>query len=200
MKPKKGSLLILIGLLLIAAAFSIIGYNLWEEHRASQSANSVVIHLESAAPDTQLLSEPEIPDHILNPNMEMPTEQINGRDFIGVLEIPSLGLELPVVSQWSYPALKVAPCRYDGSAYTDNLIIAAHNYKSHFAKLKNLELGETVIFTDVDANTFTYEAASKETLAPTDIEEMKSGDWDLTLFTCTYAGQHRITVRCERES
>ena len=25
---------------------------------------------------------------------------------------------------------------------------------------------------------------------------MTSGDWDLTLFTCTYGGQERYTVRC----
>jgi sortase A len=25
---------------------------------------------------------------------------------------------------------------------------------------------------------------------------MESGDWDLTLFTCTTGGQSRITVRC----
>ena len=35
-----------------------------------------------------------------------------------------------------------------------------------------------------------------ETLAPTAVDEMTGGDWDLTLFTCTYSGQARVTVRC----
>ena len=37
-------------------------------------------------------------------------------------------------------------------------------------------------------------------LEPTDIEEMLSEEWDLSLFTCTFGGATRITVRCERLS
>ena len=31
------------------------------------------------------------------------------------------------------------------------------------------------------------------------VEEMLSEEWDLTLFTCTYSGQTRFTVRCLAE-
>ena len=85
-----------------------------------------------------------------------------------------------------------------GSAYTDDLIIAAHNYTRHFGNLKNLEPGDRIIFTDVDGNVFSYEVILRETLMPTAIEEMESGDWDLTLFTCTIGGAYRVTVRCQR--
>ena len=115
-----------------------------------------------------------------------------------MLKIPAFGLELPVLSQWSYPNLRIAPCRYQGSAYTDDLVIAAHNYTSHFGNLKNLQEGDTVILTDMDDNVFTYKVALRETLMPTAVEEMSSGDWDLTLFTCTLGGSYRVTVRCER--
>ena len=37
-----------------------------------------------------------------------------------------------------------------------------------------------------------------ERLRPTAVKEMTSGDWDLTLFTCTVGGQSRVTVRCEK--
>ena len=60
--------------------------------------------------------------------MEMPTVEINGQECIGTLEIPSLGLKFPVISEWSDEKLKKAPCRYSGSAYLNNLIIAGHNY------------------------------------------------------------------------
>ena len=33
----------------------------------------------------------------------------------------------------------------------------------------------------------------------TAVEEMTAGEYDLTLFTCTYGGQSRVTVRCDRE-
>jgi sortase A len=93
--------------------------------------------------------------------------------------------------------LKIAPCRYEGSAYTNDLIISGHNYTSHFGKLQNLSAGDIVIFTDIEGNEFIYEVVELEILKPTSIEEMKSGEWALSLFTCTLSGQTRLTVRCE---
>ena len=60
---------------------------------------------------------------------------------------------------WSYPKLKIAPCRYSGSAYTGNLVIAAHNYRTHFGLLESLAPGAQVKFTDVEGNVFSYEIA-----------------------------------------
>ena len=76
-------------------------------------------------------------------------------------------------------------------------MIAAHNYSSHFGRLKNLSQGDEVTFTDVDGNVFSYVVAALETLSPYAVEEMTSGGWDLTLFTCTIGGKSRVTVRCE---
>lgn len=139
-----------------------------------------------------------MPEHVLCPDMEMPVETVNGIDYIGLLGIPALELELPIISQWSYPNLKTAPCRYKGSAYTDDLILCGHNFPSHFGNLKNLSEGDMVTFTDMAGNEFTYQVVERETLMPTAIEEMESGDWDLTLFTCTVGGKSRVTVRLER--
>lgn len=100
--------------------------------------------------------------------------------------------------QWSYANLKSAPCRYRGSTYLDTLILCGHNYRSHFGKLKKLREGDEVSFTDMDGNVFLYEVALAETMMPTAIEEMESGDWALTMFTCTIGGASRVTVRCDR--
>lgn len=129
--------------------------------------------------------------------MDMPLETINGIDYIGVLKIPALELELPVISEWNYSNLKTAPCRYRGSAYLNNLIICGHNYPSHFGKLKNLREGDRITFTDMDGNIFTYKMVERETLMPTSIDAMENGDWDLTLFTCTVDGQSRVIIRFE---
>lgn len=196
-RKKVSSIFIITGLLLIAAALFLTGFNLFDEYRAERSVDSVLQQM--MLQDTSVLREGEIPDYILNPDMEMPVETIDGLDYIGTLEIPSLDLVLPVLSEWNYPNLRVAPCRYVGSAYQGNLIIAAHNYPSHFGNLKHLQEGEIVRFTDVDGNRFTYKVVVRETLEPAAIEEMQSeeeGAWDLTLFTCTIGGQSRVTVRC----
>ena len=206
----KGKFLIITGLLLIAAALFLTVYNLYDEVRARRSVMEIMACIEADIPanpstepleipeeanTTASLEEVEVPDYLLNPDMEMPTENINGIDYIGILRIPALELELPVISEWSYPRLKIAPCRYTGSAYQDDLIIAAHNYNSHFGNLKNLREGDTATLTDMDGNVFTYEMAELEILQPTDIEGMDSGEWDLTLFTCTIGGSSRVTAR-----
>ena len=198
---KRGAFWIHLGLLLIAAALFLSAYNEMESHEARNSAQQVIAQMCQTLP-TETVAEteaPAIPEYLLDADREMPVQTINGRDYIGVLTIPSLELELPVLSQWDYPALKVAPCRYSGSLYQDNLIICAHNYASHFGKIKNLRVGDTAIFTDMAENVVRFQLAAQETIQPEDLEAMEAGDWDLTLFTCTVGGQSRVTVRFVRE-
>lgn len=132
-RKQRGLLSITVGLLLIAAALFLASYNLYDELRAEQAARQVANKLDAyfpseAAPEAStnpagdqepLVSDERtvIPDYVLYPNMEMSVETIDGIDFIGVLRIPTLELELPVISEWNYPNLKSAPCRYSGSAY-----------------------------------------------------------------------------------
>jgi len=196
---RKGTWLMTGGLLLIAAALLLTCYNLWDERRATNSAGEALRELETLRPEEpETVEETEIPDYLLDPGREMPAVEVDGKRYIGVLELPSLGLELPVMESWSYPNLRVAPCRYGGSAYQDDLIIAAHNYASHFGRLKELKIGDEARFTDTEGNLFRYAVAELETLGKYDVEEMAAGDWDLTLFTCTYGGQSRVTARCLR--
>ncbi len=58
--------------------------------------------------------------------------KIDGNYYIGVLTIPSLDLSLPVMEDWDDEKLKISPCRYAGSLYQKNLVIAGHNYQRHF--------------------------------------------------------------------
>ena len=139
------------------------------------------------------------PAFVRYPDMEMPTKEIDGETYIGVVEIPSLELSLPVMSDWSYPQLKKAPCRYVGSVYSHDAVICGHNYDRHFGRLKELVPGDEVRFTDMDGNVFRYSVCAVEQLAKTAVEEMQTGDWDLTLFTCTKGGVMRVTVRCALE-
>lgn len=208
-KKKKnwiGKIFTITGLLLFAAALALSVYNLWDGYRAEQSREKL---LEEYRDKNQNISDEgeqaeesdgQIPDYQLNPEMEMPEvrlEELDGAACIGVLEIPEIDLKLPVLSEWSYPLLKKAPCRYSGSAYLDNLVIAAHNYRTHFGKLKELEVGTEVIFTDAAGNRFEYKVAAVEALTPQSVEDMTSGEWALSLFTCTLDGKNRVTVRCD---
>lgn len=158
---------------------------------------------EETVSEAYTIPEPElqIPVELLTEeDKEMTEVEINGNQYIGYLSIPVLGLELPIMSSWSYPRLNIAPCRYTGSVRGEDLVLMAHNYSSHFGKLSQLDLGDMVEFTDMDGVITRYEVVGKDVLDPAAVEEMTSGDFDLTLFTCTYGGGSRVTAYCNRIS
>ena len=196
----KGKILTGAGLLLIAAALLLTVYNIRESDRAGSESEEMVVRMESLTADLPERLETEkkelVPEYVKNPEMEMPTVEVNGQECVGMIEIPALGLKLPVISEWSDAKLKKAPCRYSGSAYLKNMIIAGHNYRTHFSGIKRLNPGDSIVFTDADGNIFSYEVAEIETVGGYDIEKMEAGDWDLTLFTCTNKGKARAAVRC----
>ena len=204
MKSFQSKVFTFLGVVFILCAVGLTLYNLHDASVAEKSANTVSSQLKAEIPVTEQntedlpVNEPELPIYVLNPDMEMPIKTINGRDYIGILDIPVFGLSLPVLSELTYAGLRVSPARYKGSAYSDDLIIGAHNYTSHFSRLRYLSPGDEIVFTDMDGNVFRYAVTSTEMLLPTAVEEMESGDWELTLFTCTFGAGYRITVRCDK--
>lgn len=126
----------------------------------------------------------------------MTVVEIDGHGYVGSLSIPDLGLELPVLEELTDAQLEISPCRYYGSTKSKDLVIGAHNYISHFARIWRLKSGAEITFTDMDGKTFYYEVALVETLSPSDGDHLTDGEYPLTLFTCTYSGNQRTTVRC----
>ena len=206
-KNRIGNILKGAGLILVTAAVLLLVYNLWDGHRARESEEAILAEYlqenkkASESPDASDKEDKQnIPDYLLNPDMDMPEytlKSLGDVACIGILEIPALDLELPVISSWCYSSLRLAPCRYSGSAYKGDLVIAAHNYQSHFGGLRTLPEGSEVFFTDAVGNRFSYYVAVTEALTPWSVDDMTSGEWPLTLFTCTLDSQNRVTVRCE---
>lgn len=185
---KKGKTFIIIGLLMILAAFSLTGYNIWDNMRAAIASNEILAELYKAIEN----NKPE------KHGAEMPELEIDGEFYVAVIQIPDLNLTLPVISSCSENNLRIAPCRYSGSIYTNDLVIAAHNYRSHFGQLDNLSEGAEITIVDFAGDSFTYKVAGVEVLQETAVEEMTSSGWDLSLFTCTIGGKARVTVRCDK--
>lgn len=165
-----------LGIVLVLAALSLFLWNQWKDRQAGAFSEEAL---------SRVMEQIEIGE-----------TQSDGYSYIGYLSIPSLGLELPVMSEWSYPNLEHSPCRYSGSAEERNLVIAAHNYIRHFGPIKHLSVGDEVYFTSMEGVVYPYQVEEIDTLSPAAVEEMTAGDYDLTLFTCTYGGKNRVTVRC----
>lgn len=189
------------------------------QHQLLQAEQEMSVGLDMSDPNTNAdvlpeisapaypevsVSVPEMPalsDDSENAPVEevpMTAVTIDGYDYIGFLSIRSLGLELPVMNDWTEEQLQLSPCRYSGSVEADDLVIMAHNYAKHFARLKDVRTGDAITFTDMNGNTTEYEVEALDILAAGDVEEMKAGEYDLSLFTCNYSGDKRITVRCDR--
>lgn len=193
MRNKLGMICMSMGAVLILAALSLCLIN-WQEDKAAGTRVDVIT--------CQLIDKIEdfrTDDSLVDPlDPTMSEIEIDGNMYIGTLYIKSLHLSLPVMSSWSYSKLKIAPCRYAGSTKTNDLVIAAHNYTRHFRRLKTLSEGDTVFFTDADGISTEYVVSAVEILRSTDVKDMTAGEYDLTLFTCTYGGRDRVTVRCDR--
>lgn len=198
-KKHRGNVLMVIGIALVLAAVTLTAYNFWDESRAESAAQQVLSELDAIVEEESAADyEPieDVPEYVLHPEMDMPSLTLDRNKYIGVLEIPVIGLRLPIMNEWSTSNSKTAPCRYSGTAYLNDMVIAGHNYRSHFGSLNKLQIGDEILFIDIDGNRFLYNVMETEVLAPTEINRMVSGAWDMTLFTCTYGGRTRFTVRC----
>ena len=207
MKNKLGSICIILGVALLLGALTLFLINRKEDLAAQQASTDVLTQLvqqiqEDTAKEIGANGadvELQIPVELLTEeDKKMAELEIDGELYIGYLNMPKIGMSLPVQSTWSYPKLKISPCRYSGSVRGEDMVIMAHNYTSHFGKISELEPGDQVIFTDVEGNVIYYQVVTKDVLAPTAVEEMTAGEFDLTLFTCTYGGANRVTVYCQR--
>lgn len=117
----------------------------------------------------------------------------------GILEIPALDLVLPILDEYTEADLKLSPCRYAGSPEDGSLVVVGHNYAAHFGRLKELREGDEAVFTCPDGTAHTYRLSYTEYLEDTDVEEMLTGGWDMTLFTCSYSETSLYTLRFAEE-
>lgn len=193
---KFGSFLIAVGMLMIAGCAVLFWRNL-QENRAAEASGNARLHTvrdylqNPIAADDVKTDEPEFYGEDLLPEVEL-----DGDVYIGILSIPNVGLELPVMKDCTASNMKLAPCLYSGALQTKDLVICGHNYKSSFGKLWTVGCGDYATFTAMDGSVYTYQVGEVEILEADEIERMTVSQWPLTLYTCTYNGRQRVTVRC----
>ncbi len=191
MKKTIGIICIIAGIAMIFLSIYLIGKNYYVEYNAGKSIDNVIPKLEekigSADVGTDTLADVE-------------ETIVDGHVYIGIIKVPSQNLELPIIKEWNYDNLEIAPCRFTGSYKSKDLVIAGHNYKRHFSKLKNLQKGDEIIFVAANGKDYIYRVSLVEVLEPKQVEYLinkeKENEWDLSLFTCTKSGAGRCVVRC----
>lgn len=212
MRRKAGNFCIILGTALLLGALSLFLYNRQEAESARKASGEHLAQLvrvlseassgmtgEEAETDwlQQQVLRPE--DLLTEEDLKMTETVIDGYAYIGYLSMPTVGLELPILSDWDYTRLNIAPCRYYGTLKGNDLVLMAHNYAFHFGPISRLQEGDEVVFVDMDGIVTRYTVAASDVLPPFSHSEITAGKYDLTLFTCTYGGQSRVTVYCNRE-
>lgn len=198
-RQKRGWILVLLGLSMVIASLLM---HMTQERQDAMAGENAQILLQQLQLNRMSYTDspvflPDIPT--AKTATAMAEKDYLGYSMIGTLRIPDLGMELPVLSTWSYELLEVAPCRYSGSLPGEDMILMGHNYKSHFTPLHHISVGTAVEFEDVNGVVTRFMVAQTEILYKNHVDRLYS-EHPLTLFTCTAGGQNRFVVRCVVEN
>lgn len=202
-KHRFGTLPILLGCCCLVVAAALYGYNGWVSARAAKASDKLTGKLSSLLQDTGRAGSADGVDPLLgNPDSTGSSAtssslNVNGHETIGIISLPTIDITLAVLSTWSYPNLNVSACRYSGTP-DGKMVLLAHDYDRHFGRIHELKPGDSVQFTSTDGRVYRYQVTGTEIRGKYELSEILSGDWDLTLFTCTYGGENRVVVRCKR--
>ena len=188
-RPRR--LLVTAGALLLLAGALLAGQNLLTERRAARQTADLL-----AAVETRIAAPADLPAP------EVTGDPWAGYEVIGVVGLPDLGLSLPVLADYTQDLLAVAPCRYtdDLALEPGQLVVAGHNYRTHFGRLGELAPGSRITWQNLDGVTYTYTVTEVTEIDAGDREALEQGDWDLTLFTCDVTRTRRILVRAALET
>ena len=129
-------------------------------------------------------------------------------ECFGILEIPSVGYEVPVYLGSSDFHLEKGAALLGGTSLpiggtNTHAVIAGHNTwrgARRFDLLRELSPGDTVLFQN-PWETLTYRIVSKDIILPDESDAIRiQPNRDLlSLLTCTHPNTHRVLIVCERE-
>ena len=189
-RRNKDLLLVALGLIMAAAGLFLHLTEVQQEQLAGENA---ALLLEAVSQQLPAAPAEPLPDE--EPEVEPQSLTVMGYDVLGTLRIPSVDIDLPVLNEWNYDLLTVAPCRYSGSIETGDLVILGHSYRTHLRPLRQVQMGDSVELTDAAGTVHRYVVAETEILRGSDGNLLPSG-YPLTIFTCTADSKHRFLARC----
>lgn len=125
---------------------------------------------------------------------------------VGTINIPTIDVNYPILSETTDKLLKVSVCKFWGSNPNEvgNLCIAGHNYRNSrfFSKVPKLVVGDIIEITDLSGKTLKYTVYDKFTVDPTDVNctsQVTNEKKIVTLITCTNDNKQRVIVKAKAE-
>ena len=129
-------------------------------------------------------------------------EQIEGHKVVGIIRIPKIDLEYPILETTSKETLSLSITKFWGNKINEigNVTLAGHNNLNGtmFGKLKKLEEGDVIEVTDIQNVTLNYKVFKKYVIDPNDITVIlpeEEGTREITLITCTNGNKNRLIIK-----
>ena len=129
-------------------------------------------------------------------------QQIQGNKVVGIIKIPEINLEYPILETTSKETLKLSITKFWGNKINEigNVTLAGHNNlnRTMFGKLNKLKNGDVIELTDIQNTTLKYEVFKTYIIDPNDITCIlpeQEGVREVTLITCTNGNKNRLIVK-----
>ena len=181
--------LLWLGIGLLAVAVLVPVFWQWSIQSAAQKAQDYVRTLHSLLPQSQAAAPEAKRDNT------MPALSVEGTDFVGILEMPRFGSELPVGGAWGQ--VSKYPCRFSGSVYDRSLQIGATSQTGQFDFYREISVGDAVYFTDMEGNRYRYAVTEICYADHADRAALGQEDAALTLFVKNVYAFEYIIIFCD---
>lgn len=190
MKKQKLSFLLILGAVLILVSVILIVAFQIAMHMGAQHSREIASKME------EILPERTVGVPAAYPTVDMPALEIEDTDYVALLEIPSLGVKLPVADGWDSNKLFLSPIRFLGSAYDGTLVIGGVDDDRQFGFCDGISYGTVIVITDMTGAQFSYEVSGIGRADHAEAKWLADEDSDLTLFCRSRNSIEYIAVRC----
>ena len=133
--------------------------------------------------------------------------EYNGYKVIGLIEIPAINLEYPIIDITSKATMRTSITRYAGGEVNEygNISLAGHNNYSGtmFGRNNKLKLGDKILLTDLTGRTIEYEINKIFVTDPDDVSILDTTDYnkrEVTLITCKNGRSERLIIKAEESN
>ena len=176
------------GICLLVVAAVALAFWQWRIYSAQQNAANYVQTIGALIPQPQGAVLEERLDNT------MPILQVDGANFVGILEMPKFASSLPVCSLWD--DVSKYPCRLRGSVYDRTIQIGATSQKGQYDFYREISVGDAVFFTDMEGNRFSYEITDIRYESHADQAALHREDAALVLFIKNVYSLEYIILFC----
>lgn len=179
---------IFVGVFLLTGAIVIFVLWRWNINNSEKKVIQYVNSLRELIPEPQNAVPEERRDNTMS------VLSVDGVDFVGLVELPRYASTLPVCADWG-KTLKY-PCCFSGSIYDGTMQIGATTQKGQYDFYRELSVGDTVSYIDVEGNRYTYTITSLRYEKHADQATLRQQEAALTLFIKNIYSFEYLIVFC----